>query len=105
MQRLFHRRPTARALHRAAIYRAGQGALAAAIRAFQRALTVREQLLGGDHPDTLSSRNSLAYAYGSAGDLGRATALYERTLADCERGRSLSRSPSSASGTAAPASD
>ncbi|WSY16350.1 tetratricopeptide repeat protein [Embleya sp. NBC_00896] len=30
-------------------------------------------------------RNNLAYAYESAGDLGRATPLYEHTLADSER--------------------
>ena len=37
---------------------------------------------GADHPDTLSSRHNLAYAYESAGDLGRAIPLYEQTLAD-----------------------
>jgi Tetratricopeptide repeat len=42
-------------------------------------------VLGGDHPDTLTSRNDLAGAYESAGDLGRAISLYETTLADCER--------------------
>ena len=39
--------------------------------------------LGADHPDTLTSRNNLAY--GSAGRLAEATALFERTLADRER--------------------
>jgi Tetratricopeptide repeat len=39
----------------------------------------------GDHRDTLSSRNSLAGAYQSAGDLGRAISLYEQTLADRQR--------------------
>ncbi|MEU7650305.1 tetratricopeptide repeat protein, partial [Streptomyces huasconensis] len=76
---------TAHALNRAATYRIGQGALAPAIHAFQRSLTTHERLLGGDHPDTLVSRNNLAYAYESAGDLGRAIPLYEQTLADCER--------------------
>jgi hypothetical protein len=42
-------------------------------------------VLGGDHPDTLTSRNNLAAAYQAAGDLGRAISQYERTLADCER--------------------
>ena len=41
--------------------------------------------LGADHPDTLTSRNNLAYAYRSAGRLAEATALFERTLADRER--------------------
>ncbi|WP_217189491.1 FxSxx-COOH system tetratricopeptide repeat protein [Streptomyces buecherae] len=76
---------TARALDRAAIYRIGQGALAPALHALQRALTTREQLLGGDHPDTLSSRNNLAGAYRAVGDLGRAIPLFERTLRERER--------------------
>ncbi len=42
-------------------------------------------MLGSDHPDTLTSRNNLAYAYQSAGDLGRAIPLYLKTLAACER--------------------
>ncbi len=57
-----------------------------------RSLTLAEQthtdynhLLGPDHPDTLSSRNNLAYAYESAGQLGNAIALYEATLTDRER--------------------
>ena len=40
---------------------------------------------GRDHPDTLTSRNNLAYAYQAAGDLGRAIPLYEQTLADSVR--------------------
>ncbi|CAM5473626.1 Tetratricopeptide (TPR) repeat protein OS=Streptomyces griseomycini OX=66895 GN=FHS37_007764 PE=4 SV=1 [Streptomyces griseomycini] len=40
----------------------------------------RVRLLGEDHPDTLASRNNLAGAYESAGDLTRAIPLYERTL-------------------------
>jgi dienelactone hydrolase len=39
---------------------------------------------GADHPDTLTSRHHLAYAYQSAG-LHEAIPLYERTLADRER--------------------
>ena len=42
-------------------------------------------VLGADHPQTLSSRNNLAYAYWSAGRLDEAIRLYERTLADRER--------------------
>jgi tetratricopeptide (TPR) repeat protein len=44
-----------------------------------------ERILGPDHPDTLTSRNNLAYAYREAGRLDEATALHERTLADSER--------------------
>jgi hypothetical protein len=39
-------------------------------------------VLGPDHPDTLASRNNLAYAYQSAGDVGRAIPIYQETLAD-----------------------
>jgi Tetratricopeptide repeat len=43
------------------------------------------RLLGADHPDTLSSRNNLAYAYEAAGDPARAIPLLEQTLADSVR--------------------
>jgi hypothetical protein len=42
-------------------------------------------VLGADHPDTLTSRNNLAGAYESAGDLGRAIPLFEQTLTDRTR--------------------
>ncbi len=42
-------------------------------------------MLGDTHPDTLTSRNNLAYAYWEVADLGRAVSLYEVTLAQCER--------------------
>ncbi|MFJ5811256.1 tetratricopeptide repeat protein [Streptomyces sp. NPDC093093] len=41
--------------------------------------------LGEDHPGTLASRNNLAYAYQSVGDLGRAIPLYEQALTDTLR--------------------
>ena len=44
-----------------------------------------EQLLGANHPDTLTSRNNLAAAYSSAGRLEQAIPLLEQTLADRER--------------------
>ena len=44
-----------------------------------------ERLLGADHPDTLTARTNLAYAYQAAGRTAEAIALYERTLADRER--------------------
>jgi tetratricopeptide (TPR) repeat protein len=44
-----------------------------------------ERVLGDTHPDTLTSRNNLAYAYDRAGRLGEAIPLYERTLADREQ--------------------
>ncbi|MFF4277076.1 tetratricopeptide repeat protein [Streptomyces sp. NPDC001536] len=76
---------TAQALDRAAAYRTEQGSLTPAIHAFHRALATRERVLGGDHPDTLASRNNLAYAYEAAGDLSRAIPLYEHTLTERER--------------------
>ena len=38
-------------------------------------------MLGADHPNTLTSRNNLASAYESAGDLGRAIPLFKQALA------------------------
>jgi len=63
----------------------GQGQLELAVKYFQRTLSAREQTLGADHPDTLSSRNNLAIAYYAAGDLGRAIPLLEEVLADRQR--------------------
>jgi tetratricopeptide (TPR) repeat protein len=59
--------------------------LATADAAGRQTLTDRERVLGPNHPDTLTPRNNLAYAYASAGDMGRATPLYEQTLTDTER--------------------
>ncbi|WP_062437207.1 tetratricopeptide repeat protein [Herbidospora daliensis] len=56
--------------------------LTRAIPLLEQTLADYEQLLGGDHPHTLISRNDLADAYESAGDLGRAIPLYQQTLAD-----------------------
>ncbi len=44
-----------------------------------------ERILGPDHLYTLSSRNNLASAYQSAGQIDKAIALFEQTLADTER--------------------
>ena len=43
------------------------------------------KILGDDHPQTLTSRNNLAYAYYSAGRLDEAITLYEQVLADSVR--------------------
>ncbi len=42
-------------------------------------------MLGLDHPDTLGSRNNLAGAYQSAGQLDQAIPLFQATLTDSER--------------------
>jgi len=52
---------------------------------WRQAVDAARERLGADHPDTLTSRNNLAYAYESAGDLARAISLYEATLSDRER--------------------
>jgi Tetratricopeptide repeat len=44
-----------------------------------------ERVLGPDHPDTLTARNSLAAAYQAAGRAAEAIPLYEKILAACER--------------------
>ena len=42
-------------------------------------------ILGPDHPSTLTSRHNLAYAYQDAGRLDKAIALHEQTLEDTTR--------------------
>ena len=48
-------------------------------------LADQERVLGADHPDTLTTRNSLAIAYRDAGRTAEAITLHEQTLADRER--------------------
>ncbi|MFE6053974.1 FxSxx-COOH system tetratricopeptide repeat protein, partial [Kitasatospora sp. NPDC056446] len=76
---------TADVLGRIAAFRQAQGAPAAAVPAFRRVVAARVRILGGNHPDTLVSRNNLAGAYESAGDLDRAIPLFERVLDNSER--------------------
>ncbi|MGP4103561.1 tetratricopeptide repeat protein [Nonomuraea sp. KM90] len=76
---------TARLLNEIGLFLEGQGAISSAIGVLTRARTAFERVLGGEHSDTLASRNNLASAYRSAGDLGRAIPLYEATLAERER--------------------
>ena len=51
----------------------------------EQTLDARTHILGPDHPDTLGSRNNLAYAYQDAGRLHEAITLYEQTLEDRTR--------------------
>ena len=76
---------TAYLLNQAGLFLDGQGQPGRAAGYLQRALADRERVLGADHPQTLGSRNNLAYAWQAAGDLGRAVPLYEQTLADSVR--------------------
>ncbi|MEV4510172.1 FxSxx-COOH system tetratricopeptide repeat protein [Dactylosporangium sp. NPDC049525] len=69
------------------LFRAGAsldtaGLAGAAVEYWGRLAARCTDLLGGDHPDTLTSRNDLANAYRSAGQLQRAIELSEQTLAD-----------------------
>jgi len=60
-------------------YRAA-GRLNDAIPLFEETLATREELLGPNHPHTLTSRNNLAAAYYAAGRLNDAIPLFEETL-------------------------
>ncbi len=51
----------------------------------EQLITQQEQVLGADHPDTLTSRNSLALAYRAGGRTSEAITLHEQTLAARER--------------------
>src|SRR5690606_35110317 len=62
----------ARLFNESGLFLIGQGDARRAIDCFERALDVIEKVRGHDHPDTLTSRNNLAGAYGAAGDLTHA---------------------------------
>lgn len=51
----------------------------------ERALVIREKLLGPEHPDTAASLNNLAEVLQDQGALAEARPLYERALAICEK--------------------
>jgi tetratricopeptide (TPR) repeat protein len=92
---------TLSALRRAALWYQGTGAhrvlfrsgrslaeiglVRQAIAYFSELRDEAERLLGLDHPDTLTSRNNLALAYRSAGDLDRAIPLFVQNVHDRER--------------------
>jgi tetratricopeptide (TPR) repeat protein len=52
---------------------------------FERALAIREKVLGPEHPDTATSLNNLALLLKSYGELTTARPLYERALAIREK--------------------
>ncbi len=58
---------------------------AQAIQVGEPLLADQEQLLGSNHPGTLTSRSNLALAYQAAGRAAEAIPLFEQTLADRER--------------------
>ncbi|MER7404297.1 tetratricopeptide repeat protein [Streptomyces sp. NPDC000070] len=61
-----------------------RGHTARTIPLYEAILAQREHTLGDTHPHTLLTRNNLAAAFESAGDLRRAIPLYEATLAQRE---------------------
>ncbi|WP_425831500.1 FxSxx-COOH system tetratricopeptide repeat protein [Streptomyces fractus] len=65
----------------AAQYLERQGRDAHTIPLHTAVLAQRKQVLGDTHPHTLASRNNLALAYRSAGDLGQAIPLHTAVLA------------------------
>jgi len=48
---------------------------------YERALTIREEVLGPEHPDTAQSLDNLAVLLDAQGDYAQAKPLYERALA------------------------
>ncbi|WP_442941722.1 tetratricopeptide repeat protein [Nocardia sp. NBC_00416] len=62
-----------------------RGGLSEAIALHEQVLADRMRLLASDHPDTLTSRGNLAYAYESAGRVAEAIALYEQNLTEAEQ--------------------
>ena len=69
-------------LDRLASYRHGAlAAYAAARPLFERALAIREKVLGPEHPDTATSLNNLAGLLQAQGEFAAARPLFERALA------------------------
>jgi tetratricopeptide (TPR) repeat protein len=62
-----------------------QGDYATARRLYERALAIREQVLGSQHPDTAVSLNNLASLMKAQGEYASAKLLHERALAICEQ--------------------
>jgi CHAT domain-containing protein/Tfp pilus assembly protein PilF len=62
-----------------------QGKYDEAIPLAQRSLTIRENILGTDHPDVATSLNNLAALYSKQGKYAQAEPLYQRSLAIKEK--------------------
>jgi tetratricopeptide (TPR) repeat protein len=72
-------------LQRAGNYFHGRGTYLAAQPLYERALAIREKVLGPEHPETASSLNNLALLLQAQGDLAGARPLFERALAIREK--------------------
>jgi tetratricopeptide (TPR) repeat protein len=75
----------ARLLNQAGYYLKERGRYAEAERLYERALAIREQQLGPEHPDTAMSLNNLAALYDNQGKYSQAEPLCKRALAIYER--------------------
>jgi tetratricopeptide (TPR) repeat protein len=62
-----------------------QGKYTEAEALYQRALKMREQVLGPQHPDVANSLNNLAWLYSALGKYAEAEPLYQRALKICEQ--------------------
>ena len=62
-----------------------QGKYTEAIPLAEKALAIREKVLGGEHPDVATSLNNLALLYDSQGNYTKAEPLYTRALAILEK--------------------
>jgi tetratricopeptide (TPR) repeat protein len=72
-------------LNQAAGYLYDRGLYTEAEPLYQRALAIREQVLGANHPDTATSLNNLAELYRAQGKYEQAEPLYQRALAILEQ--------------------
>jgi len=70
----------ARLMNQAVIYLKARGLAREAVPFAQRALAIREQALGPNHPDTASSLNNLASLYEHQGEYAKAEPLLKRAL-------------------------
>jgi eukaryotic-like serine/threonine-protein kinase len=84
-QRLGDGKVTASLLYDEAVYAYEDGDLAAARARFERALAIREKLLGADSPDAVSAIDALGNLSVQTGALADARAHHERALAVAER--------------------
>jgi tetratricopeptide (TPR) repeat protein len=72
-------------LNRAGVYFHGRAAYSAARPLLERALAIREKVLGAEHPDTATNLNNLARLVRDHGDPAAARRLCERALAIREK--------------------
>ncbi len=70
----------ARLLHNTAIIYYAQGAYRKAFKCYQKALEIREKVLGKEHPDTAATYNNIAVVYSTEGVYRKALKWYEKAL-------------------------